>query len=51
MPELTVADALRLAINVLHDSAVARKMPSGEPLDEQCVPLHADAADTLEEPE
>lgn len=49
MPELTIADALRLAINVLRDSAGAHKMFSGVPLDGQCAKLHADAADTLEE--
>ena len=29
MSDLTIADALRLAINVLRDSAESRKMPSG----------------------
>lgn len=49
MPTLTVALALRTAINVLRDSAESRKMPSGEPLDEASVQLHFDAAETLEE--
>jgi hypothetical protein len=49
MPTLTVALALRAAINVLRDSAESRKMPSGQPLDEASVQLHFDAAETLEE--
>jgi hypothetical protein len=49
MPTLTVALALRAAINVLRDSAESRKMPSGEPLDDAGVQLHFDAAETLEE--
>jgi hypothetical protein len=49
MSTLTTALALRAAINVLRDSAEARRMPSGEPLDDACVRLHFDAADTLEE--
>lgn len=48
MPELTVADALRLAINVLRDAAESRKMPSGIGLDDANVDLHAEAAETLE---
>jgi hypothetical protein len=47
MSNLTVADALRLAINVLRDSAESRKMPSGMALEESIAHLHADAADTL----
>lgn len=34
MPDLALADALRLAINVLRDSAESRKMPSGVVLDD-----------------
>jgi hypothetical protein len=49
MSEMTIALALRAAINVLRDSAESRKMPSGEPLDEVSVELHRDAADTLEQ--
>ncbi|MCY0389883.1 hypothetical protein OVY01_22345 [Robbsia sp. Bb-Pol-6] len=49
MSTLTTAIALRAAINVLRDSAWSRKMPCGEPLDEACVQLHLDAAETLEE--
>ena len=49
MSTLTTALALRVAINVLRDSAESRKMPSGEPLDEATVQLHFDAAETLEE--
>jgi len=49
MSAVTIALALRAAINVLRDSAESRKMPSGEPLDEASVQLHVDAADTLEE--
>jgi hypothetical protein len=47
MPELTVADALRLAINALRDSAEAHKMPSGVGLDDATAALHASAADML----
>lgn len=49
MSGLTVALALRAAINVLRDSAESRRMPSGEPLDDAGVELHFDAAETLEE--
>lgn len=49
MSKLTVALALRSAINVLRDSAESRKMPCGEPLDDGVVQLHLDAAETLEE--
>lgn len=49
MPDVTLADALRLAINVLRDSAEARKMPSGVGLDGTTAALHADAADVLGE--
>lgn len=48
MLELTVADALRLAINGMRDAAEARKMPSGMALDDASVALHAEAAETLE---
>ena len=47
MPELTVADALRLAINALRDSAESHRMPSGVELDEATTALHASAADVL----
>ncbi|WP_198346075.1 hypothetical protein [Burkholderia ubonensis] len=49
MSKLASAFTLRIAINVLCDSAESRKMPSGEPLDDSSVQLHFDAADTLEE--
>ena len=49
MPNVTLVDALRLAINVLRDSAEARKMPSGIALDGATAALHADAADVLGE--
>lgn len=49
MPDLTTADALRLAINVLRDAAESRRMPSGIELDEITSALHSDAAETLEE--
>ncbi|WP_167760371.1 hypothetical protein [Paraburkholderia pallida] len=49
MPELTVADALRLAINTLRDVAESRKMPSGVELDDVTAGLHAAAADVLDE--
>lgn len=45
---MTPADALRLAINVLRDSAESHKMPSGISLDRATADLHADAAETLE---
>jgi hypothetical protein len=45
---MTPADALRLAINVLRDSAESRRMPSGTPIDQATVDIHADAADTLQ---
>jgi hypothetical protein len=49
MTDLTVADALRLAINTLRDVAESRKMPSGVELDDATANLHADAADVLDE--
>ncbi|MFP3506908.1 hypothetical protein [Burkholderia sp. SIMBA_062] len=49
MPDLTLADALRLAINVLRDSAESRKMPSGVDLDNAVAELHAIAADVLDD--
>ncbi|KVL70300.1 hypothetical protein [Burkholderia ubonensis] len=48
MPNLTVADALHLAINALRDVAESRKMPSGVELDGATAELHADAAAVLE---
>lgn len=47
MLDLTLADALRLAINVLRDAAESRKMPSGEVLDDITAELHTSAADVL----
>lgn len=49
MLDVTIADALRLATNVLRDSAEARKMPSGVDLDGTTAALHADAAVVLGE--
>lgn len=49
MPVTTVAAALRLAINVLRDSAESRRMPSGVMLDERPVELHIEAAETFED--
>ncbi|WP_203234297.1 hypothetical protein [Burkholderia mayonis] len=49
MTNLTVADALRLAINTLRDVAESRKMPSGVELDDATAELHADAAEVLDE--
>lgn len=49
MHNVNLADALRLAINVLRDSAEARKMPSGVDLDGASAALHADAAEVLSE--
>ena len=48
MSDMTPADALRLAINVLRDAAESRQTPSGIELDEATAELHADAAETLE---
>ncbi|MBC9968921.1 hypothetical protein [Ralstonia insidiosa] len=48
MPNMTTADALRLAINVLRDAAESRKMPSGVELGDAEADLHVDAAETLE---
>lgn len=50
MSSMTTADALRLAINILRDTAESRRMPSGVRLDELTAGLHADAAETLEAP-
>lgn len=47
MPDLTPADALRLAINALRDVAESRKMPSGIEVDAGTAELHADAAEVL----
>lgn len=47
MREMTIADAMRLAVNVLRDSAESRKMPSGEPLGDEATAVHAAAADEL----
>lgn len=49
MPELTIADALRLAINALRDVAESHKMPSGVELDDATAELHASAADVLDD--
>jgi hypothetical protein len=48
MPDLTTADALRLAINALKDISESRKMPSGLVIDQSAADLHADAAEVLE---
>lgn len=48
MASMTVADALRMAINALKDVAESRRMPSGIELDHSTAALHADAAETLE---
>ena len=45
---LTLADALRLAINTLRDAAESRRLPSGIALDDATAALHAQAADQLE---
>lgn len=47
MSDMTPADALRLAINVLQDSAESCKMPCGISLDPATAEVHADAAETL----
>ncbi|HDR9497167.1 TPA: hypothetical protein QDC06_000359 [Burkholderia cepacia] len=49
MTELTLEDALRLAINALRDVAESRKMPSGVDLDDATAELHASAADVLDD--
>lgn len=48
MPNTTLADALRLAINVLRDVSESRKMPSGIELGKAEADLHAGAAEALE---
>lgn len=48
MSTIDLADALRLAINVLRDAAESGRLPSGIEIDEQQANLHADAADVLE---
>lgn len=45
--QLSLADALRAAINVLRDSAESGKMPSGAPLDSGSVEVHETAAEIL----
>ena len=47
MSNLTVADAFRLAINVLRDAAESRRLPCGAEMDDATAGLHADAAETL----
>lgn len=49
MPNLTPADAIRPAVNVLKNSVESRRMPPGIELNQATVDLHADAAKTLEE--
>ena len=49
MADITLADALRLAINVLRDSVESRKMPSGIDLNDAVAKVHASAADVLNE--
>lgn len=49
MADITLADALRLAINVLRDSVESRKMPSGIDLNDAVAEVHASAADVLNE--
>ncbi|WP_196488078.1 hypothetical protein [Burkholderia pseudomultivorans] len=49
MYNLTVADALRLAINTLRDVAESRKMPCGVELDAATAELHVAAAAVLDE--
>lgn len=39
--------AIRAALNVLRDSVESRRMPSGEPLNDGAVQLHAQAIDSL----
>ena len=46
---MTVADAIRLAINALREVAESHKMPSGIELDKATAELHASAADVLDE--
>jgi hypothetical protein len=46
--DLTLADALRLAINVLRDASESRSMPSGLEMDAGLAQIHANAADILE---
>ena len=44
---LTLADALRAAVNVLRDSAESGRMPSGESLPPAALAVHVEAADRL----
>ncbi|ENG0264615.1 hypothetical protein ABS381_005870 [Burkholderia multivorans] len=46
MADVTIADSLRLAINVLRDSAESRKMQLEIDLDGATAALHADAAES-----
>jgi hypothetical protein len=48
MPDVPLADALRLAINVLCDTTESGKTPSGTALDDATAGLHANAADVLD---
>lgn len=47
MDPLTIADALRLAINDLRDVAESHRMPSASELDEATSGMHANAEETL----
>jgi len=47
MIEVTLDDALRLAVNLLRDSAESRKMPSGAQLDQAAASLHSASAGEL----
>ena len=49
MADVSLSDALLLAINILRDSAESRKMLSGVDLDGATAPLHANAADVLDD--
>lgn len=49
MAQLTLVEALRLAINVLRDSAESRSTPSGFEMDAGLAELHGQAADLLDD--
>jgi len=47
MNAISLADALRLAINILREAAESRTTPSGFQMDAGLAQLHADAAEIL----
>jgi len=47
MNAISLADALRIAINLLREAAESRVTPSGVEMDPGLAQLHADAAEIL----